>query len=340
MATTAIFAEILIVGLQVEAWLVLVVLDVFGDEWIDTHSHADFAALLTVVVLAAAYILGILFDRVADSLFSTIEWTRAGVWLNRVFGQCSQSLRAPRKVSIMRLTVMKDGGAIGSFLDYQRSRMRIARGTALNLAIAFPFVVDFVVKQAGWRWGAAALALNAAALVLSLYASERVKSAWISRLIEAYELLKGKKERAGQVVAAVPYWRSASGAVEFLVVRARRCKRWTLPKGHVEEGDTSPEAAALREAEEEAGVTGEVISAPLGTYRYGSRGKEKAVTAFLLKVERRVEMPEEERWRTPTWCSYEEAAKLLKGRSEEDGLVGREHEQILRVAEAALKARR
>ena len=38
---------------------------------------------------------------------------------------------------------------------------------------------------------------------------------------------------------------------------------WSLPKGHLEAGE-SPEAAAIREVAEETGITGEVV-APLGT---------------------------------------------------------------------------
>lgn len=335
MATTAIFAEILIVGLQVEAWIALIVLDVFGDDWIDSGRLSDFAALVTILVLATAYILGILIDRVADSFFSTIEWKRAGVWLNRVFGKCSQSLRTPEKVSIMRLTVMKDGGEIGSFLDYQRSRMRIARGTVLNLAIAWPFLVDLVAKQAGWRWGVAAAVVAAAALVLALYASERVKAAWIHRLIEAYELLVPQKERDAQIVAAVP-WRPGSGEAEFLIVRARGCERWTLPKGHVKKSDASPEAAALRETEEEAGVTGTVAATPLGTYKYGRPGKEKDVTAFPLEVTGKVKVRKKERWRTPRWSSFDEAVRLLQ--HGDDGRVVKEHERILRLARETVTA--
>ena len=198
MATTAIFAEILIVGLQVEAWIALIVIDIFGDDWVRGHSFPQFDALSPVVVIATAYVLGILIDRLADSVFNRIEWTRPGMLLNRLFGECSQSLHTPKKVSIMRLAVMKDGGAIGAFLDYQRSRLRIARGTALNLAIAFPPLFDLVVKHAGWRWGFAAIGVNAVALLLALHASERVKAAWIKRLIDAYGLVTDKaKNRAG-----------------------------------------------------------------------------------------------------------------------------------------------
>ncbi len=58
-----------------------------------------------------------------------------------------------------------------------------------------------------------------------------------------------------------------------------------LPKGHVEPGE-SPEAAALREVREEAGVSGELLG-PLGEVRYSyeRRGQRiaKRVAFFLIE---------------------------------------------------------
>ncbi|HTW19614.1 MAG TPA: NUDIX hydrolase [Mycobacteriales bacterium] len=60
--------------------------------------------------------------------------------------------------------------------------------------------------------------------------------------------------------------------------------RWSLPKGHVEEGETH-EAAAVREVAEETGITGRVV-APLGTIDFwfvaDGRRIHKTVHHFLL----------------------------------------------------------
>ena len=59
---------------------------------------------------------------------------------------------------------------------------------------------------------------------------------------------------------------------------------WSLPKGHLEEGETA-EAAAVREVMEETGITGRVV-APLGTidFWFVAEGRRihKTVHHFLL----------------------------------------------------------
>jgi 8-oxo-dGTP pyrophosphatase MutT (NUDIX family) len=78
----------------------------------------------------------------------------------------------------------------------------------------------------------------------------------------------------GRVVVIVPVKRAADGA-----------RVLGLPKGHPD-GDETPEQAARREVEEEAGVTGELIE-ELGdvTYRYERKGRRitKVVRFYLFE---------------------------------------------------------
>ncbi|WP_156755385.1 NUDIX hydrolase [Actinokineospora pegani] len=60
---------------------------------------------------------------------------------------------------------------------------------------------------------------------------------------------------------------------------------WSLPKGHIEPGET-PEQTAVREVQEETGIDGEVVR-PLGTIDYwfvadGTKRIHKTVHHFLL----------------------------------------------------------
>ncbi|HEX6899294.1 MAG TPA: NUDIX hydrolase [Thermoanaerobaculia bacterium] len=83
--------------------------------------------------------------------------------------------------------------------------------------------------------------------------------------------------------------RSAGGLVvqgsRILLISTQSGRRWQLPKGHIEEGET-PEQTAVREVREETGVTGRVV-APLPGVEYwfierGQRRVHKRVDYFLL----------------------------------------------------------
>lgn len=62
--------------------------------------------------------------------------------------------------------------------------------------------------------------------------------------------------------------------------------RWSMPKGHVEAGETL-EQTAIREVREETGIVGSVI-APLGSFRYTftqqGRHVSKRVHHFLMQA--------------------------------------------------------
>lgn len=112
-------------------------------------------------------------------------------------------------------------------------------------------------------------------------------------------------------MAAVTYRETARGP-EFLLVHTNRGPWWTFPKGHVEDDDPSPGAAALREAREEAGVVGALMrEEPFARYRYlkGRSGKVQEVDAYLVKAKRMTASKEPQR--EPAWVSPSAARALF-----------------------------
>ena len=86
-------------------------------------------------------------------------------------------------------------------------------------------------------------------------------------------------ERGKQQIAAL-CWRM-NPALEVLLITSLKTQRWILPKGWPHDG-MSLALSAAREAEEEAGITGDVAALPLGHYRYI---KDKAGAALPIRVE-------------------------------------------------------
>ena len=67
------------------------------------------------------------------------------------------------------------------------------------------------------------------------------------------------------------------------LVTSSRTRRWTLPKGTIEAGQTAEECVR-QESWEEAGLFGALQPEPLGWYEGDKLGRPTAVAVFLLHV--------------------------------------------------------
>lgn len=328
MSTTTLFVEILIIGLEALVWLAMAL----SLRW-DMYPMLDFlrinqaySVLITPFLLALAYILGIIIDRAADSLYRPLRY--------------SHKKDLPATVRAMRLRIMHASDGMAKFLEYQRSRLRIARATVLNLLVTLVAAAFLLTGtgEAGARVLPLVIAGGAIALALSVYAARRIDEAQMKNLVKAYEIITEDKEqtnRSRQIAAAVCYRRVASG-VEFLLVRTKGGKYWTFPKGHIKVRKAeAPWQAARREAGEEAGVDGSIDRESFTQYIYykGKDSRQEAVAAFLMRVtsEREPDEPD----RNPQWFTPDEAVqKLSEGRREEKFIA--EHRRVIEEALARL----
>ena len=119
--------------------------------------------------------------------------------------------------------------------------------------------------------------------------------------------------QAGQVAALC--WRLRKGRAQVLLVTSRDTGRWVLPKGWPMQGLT-PEAAAAREAWEEAGVEGKVSSRAIGLYCYdkllpGPAALPCAVQVFPLRVLNVKASFPEKKERRRKWFAAGEAALVV-----------------------------
>lgn len=144
--------------------------------------------------------------------------------------------------------------------------------------------------------------------------------------------------RPGGVAATIPY-RVTDDGVEVLLVRTKGGDKWTFPKGHVEPGE-DPADSALREAREEAGITGRIAEGPLAEYAYpntrGRRGDDRVV-AYLLEVTE--QRPARESFREPTWFAPDEALDKFAEGGRERRYV-EEHARVLSRALEQVGSRR
>jgi len=122
-------------------------------------------------------------------------------------------------------------------------------------------------------------------------------------------------EPRARQVAALPWRVARDGGIEVLLVTSRSNRKWMLPKGWTMDGKSDADAAA-QEALEEAGVEGEINSAPIGSYAYiklfddGSTKPSQAVV-FSLLVTRQLRKWPERSPRRRKWFAPDEAAKRV-----------------------------
>lgn len=109
---------------------------------------------------------------------------------------------------------------------------------------------------------------------------------------------------------AIPF-RHSLGALEFcLITSMRKQHRWGFPKGIIDPGETEIETA-LKEAQEEAGLVGQIVGEPLGQYWYSKWNCELLVTVFLMQVHDAQDEWPEASLRKRRWANQEQARQWL-----------------------------
>jgi hypothetical protein len=200
VTTTAVFAEVLTAGIQALVWIALALYVFFWPQdppELQWHVIETFAALITVGVLALAYTAGVIIDRVADTVVTKLDTLRLSLGTSARKAWCQlrgkTTVNARSKVGQkdpsfgeMRLHVRFKGGSMSSFLDYARSRVRVARSTALNILLATIFCYSALTNSTQ-RHSVAGVGLIA--FLLSFYAWVRIKSVYEKRLRQAYDLV-------------------------------------------------------------------------------------------------------------------------------------------------------
>jgi 8-oxo-dGTP pyrophosphatase MutT (NUDIX family) len=86
------------------------------------------------------------------------------------------------------------------------------------------------------------------------------------------------------------------------LITSRNGKRWVIPKGWIEPGQSAGESA-LQEAWEEAGLLGALEREPIGSYLYEKEGQSFHVTVFVMKVTSVAQDWPERSFRERSWVS-------------------------------------
>ena len=118
-------------------------------------------------------------------------------------------------------------------------------------------------------------------------------------------------------------FRIEGGQPKVLLIRDSY-KNWGFPKGHLEDGER-PEAAAVREVQEETGLKDLRIRGPADTiewhFRFRGDPIHKVCHFFLMESPRSRTSPQRAEGITACrWTSFDEAERLLSYRNAREAL--------------------
>ena len=195
MATTAIFAEILVVGIWTLTWLAFLAAAIL-DVRIPQNAWTAYPALVTVAVLSYAYSLGIVVDRLADSI-------------HRALSRDRKRDKEPREASAHRHkrgVIRRENPGLNSFLEYVRSRLRVARSLGFNAPLVAATAAAWAAHTT--RGYATSLVLVAVfCLILTpatWYATRLISHAYEKNLSTAYKLVMEAKAAKKETSAGAP----------------------------------------------------------------------------------------------------------------------------------------
>lgn len=94
--------------------------------------------------------------------------------------------------------------------------------------------------------------------------------------------------------------------LKILLITSLSKKNWIIPKGIVEE-EMSAQESALKEAFEEAGISGQIKTGPIGKYSYEKWGGICKVKVYPCLVEKVYDVWPEQEVRQRNWYSTQSA---------------------------------
>jgi hypothetical protein len=197
MTTTNVFAELLIIGIETLAWIALLIFSLFGNGWIDFAFFNNLA--IAIPLAAAAYVLGIIMDRVSDTLLAGADHAIR----RQVLGE-----RAAQSFAQLRSYILARSSYLATDLDYLRSRLRIMRSSIVNFGLLAIFGAAFILSRLqialSTKFSAAATAFIAGLVLASLsyYAWRASSITYYLRLQTAFALLPDQQENDAEASSA------------------------------------------------------------------------------------------------------------------------------------------
>jgi hypothetical protein len=182
----SIIFELVLIGFQVMIWIFLLVLAVFGYQWIDLSALLQWSTQLSVGLVGVAYMFGLIFDKAVGAL--PYKWVIAGSALTS-----SDDNPAPL---IMRMEILSKKPEIFEVLEKHVNQHRLVRATVFNLALISLSALVFFIAQMEFnpRFFIVFLFLSVLFVGLALFTGRRSAMTLYSELLHSYQRINESKK--------------------------------------------------------------------------------------------------------------------------------------------------
>jgi hypothetical protein len=138
MNTTAVFVELLVLGIQATIWMVLLCMALLNGTSLPQppSGSSDWIAIITIIAVAWFYSFGLIVDRAFDAmahLFNIPKYFLRWRWV----------AEKAKTLETRRVDIEYKAGTLAAYQAYISHRLRIARGSFYNSVLVFLF--------AGWN---------------------------------------------------------------------------------------------------------------------------------------------------------------------------------------------
>jgi hypothetical protein len=137
MNTTTLFAEILIIGIQSLIWVAMIILSIFGYNWINPLKPdlKDWISIVAIFLLSTGYTIGIIVDRVAYLFFEMLKPYKFLLKFRFVKNWAENAT-----INQIMNVYIKEKSAL-TLIQYIRSKLRIIRATTINIILILLFSI-------------------------------------------------------------------------------------------------------------------------------------------------------------------------------------------------------
>lgn len=177
MNTTELFVEIIIIGAGVITWTSFLILSLLGYRWVPWRQLLS--PVMLIPFLSLTYILGIVFDRVVDKVFS--KWDKK--LRNREFSSTVEYHDA----RTFSYTYASD--KIIDLFEYGKSRMRISRAWSINFILIASSALIFLWSNFPELNTNQKIRINIAIALVGIVGSILSTIAWKSLAVNDYKRL-------------------------------------------------------------------------------------------------------------------------------------------------------